>query len=185
MSLRMCETGRGYKSEEAPINLEGFWEFEQWLATVPNNDNSAFLSAGVTTPELGAEGEHHQAESDLGSQPSSSHQEDSKAPEPQPEEEEKQEQLPEQVREVRKRIEKRKRRAQPDIVTPPSEEGSDAKRAKNTIAARKYRQKRQQEVEVLDKRVKELEEQLTMAKVETKWWKMEAERWKSLAEDKK
>jgi hypothetical protein len=134
-------------------------------------------------PERGAEEEHRPAEFDLESQPASAHQEGSKEPEQQPEE--KQEQLPEQVREVRKRIEKRKRRAHPDIVTPPSEEGSDAKRTKNTLAARKYRQKRQQEVEVLDKRVKELEEQLTMAKVETKWWKMEAERWKNLAQDKK
>lgn len=123
----------------------------------------------------------YQTEFDLESQPTLSYHGNSIEPEQKPEE---QEQLPEKVREVRKRMDKRKRRARPDIVTPPSEEGHDAKRSKNTMAARKYRQKRQQEVEVLDKRVKELEEQLTMAKVETKWWQMEAERWKSLAQDK-
>lgn len=82
---------------------------------------------------------------------------------------------------VRKRIEKRKSRA-----TRKSEDDKVAKlkQNRNTLAARRYRQKRQEEVEVLDKRVKELEKQLSDATLQAKWWEMEAQRWKSMVEEK-
>jgi hypothetical protein len=57
------------------------------------------------------------------------------------------------------------------------------KRMKNTLAARRYRQRRLEEVELLDKRVKELQEELSTARVEAKWWKMEARRWQEQAQD--
>ncbi|KAK9235604.1 hypothetical protein V1525DRAFT_409569 [Lipomyces kononenkoae] len=85
------------------------------------------------------------------------------------------------VEAVRKRIEKRKRRNGVNILPELSSE-SATKRSTNTLAARRYRQKRQEEVDVLDNRVKELEKELAMAKLETKWWQMEAQRWQKLAE---
>lgn len=88
------------------------------------------------------------------------------------------------VHQVRKRIVRRKKRKAASIV--PNEENNNEndekdKRKRNTLAARKYRQRRIQEIEVLDNRVKELEQKLNTANLETKWWKMEAERWKELA----
>ncbi|KAK9454034.1 hypothetical protein V1511DRAFT_530754 [Dipodascopsis uninucleata] len=89
---------------------------------------------------------------------------------------------------VRKRIEKRKRRSYPNqtqdksCLTLDQVDQQAAKRMKNTLAARKYRQKREEEIEILDRRVKELEEKLSLSKVEVQWWKMEAERWQRLAE---
>lgn len=81
---------------------------------------------------------------------------------------------------VRKRLEKRKRRSSPKNLL--SEDLHETKRLKNTIAARRYRERRQKEVEILDKKVKELEHELSTTKMETKWWQMEARRWQELAE---
>lgn len=100
---------------------------------------------------------------------------------------------PNDLEDVRKRIAKRKRRQKSagsgsvhDSISPSDEAASDlvrnAKRIKNTLAARRYRRKRQEEIEVLDKRVKELEKELDKAKLEARWWKMEASRWRQLAE---
>lgn len=55
----------------------------------------------------------------------------------------------------------------------------------NALAARKYREKRKKEVDVLLDRIQELEESLSTANLETKWWKMEAQRWKDAAESNK
>jgi hypothetical protein len=90
---------------------------------------------------------------------------------------------------VQNRVEKRHRRlpAAHSIITPPEEEGSDEqamKRRKNTLAARKYRQRRQEETDVLAKRVTELEKELDVAKLEARWWKMEASRWQQMAQGK-
>lgn len=81
---------------------------------------------------------------------------------------------------VRRRLEKRKRRSSPKNLL--SEDLCETKRSRNTIAARKYRERRQKEVEILDKKVKELEHELSTTKMETKWWQMEAQRWQELAE---
>lgn len=81
---------------------------------------------------------------------------------------------------VRRRIEKRKRRSSTKNLL--SEDLCETKRVRNTIAARRYRQRRQKEVEILDKKVKDLEQELSTTRMETKWWQMEARRWQELAE---
>lgn len=81
---------------------------------------------------------------------------------------------------VRKRLEKRKRRSSPTNLL--SEDSCETKRSRNTVAARRYRERRQKEVEILDKKVKELEHELSTTRMETKWWQMEARRWQELAE---
>lgn len=81
---------------------------------------------------------------------------------------------------VRKRLEKRKRRSSTKNLQ--LEGTCETKRVRNTIAARRYRERRQKEVEILDKKVKELEQDLNTTKMEAKWWKMEAQRWQELAE---
>lgn len=86
----------------------------------------------------------------------------------------------EDVTGVRRRLEKRKRRNSTKHLQ--SEDMCETKRVKNTIAARRYREKRQKEVEILDKKVKELEHEVSTAKMETKWWQMEVRRWQELAE---
>lgn len=58
------------------------------------------------------------------------------------------------------------------------------KRAKNTLAARKYRERQRKDFEALDSRVKQLEQELALSKLETAWWKMESERWKNEATKK-
>jgi hypothetical protein len=80
---------------------------------------------------------------------------------------------------VRKRLEKRKRRNAPK--TSPVEVASVTKRTRNTLAARRYRQRRQEEVEILDTKVRELEQEVAKAKLEAQWWQMEAQRWKEMA----
>lgn len=55
------------------------------------------------------------------------------------------------------------------------------KRRKNTLAARKYRQKNLEEKQLLAQKVTELEKQLDVARLEAKWWQMEADRWKQTA----
>lgn len=89
----------------------------------------------------------------------------------------------EDVNSVRKRLEKRKRRSSTKHLL--SEDLCETKRVRNTVAARRYRQRRQKEVEILDKKVKELEHELSATKMETKWWQMEARRWQELAEKRK
>lgn len=84
------------------------------------------------------------------------------------------------VEDVRKRLQKRRRRKGTKNMAPQSEESS--KRLKNTIAARRYRERRQKEVEILDGKVEELESKLLEARLEAKWWKMEAQRWREFAE---
>lgn len=81
---------------------------------------------------------------------------------------------------VRKRLEKRKRRSSTKNLR--LEGTCETKRVRNTIAARRYRERRQKELEILDKKVKELEQDLNTSKMETKWWQMEAQRWRELAE---
>ncbi|RLV85508.1 hypothetical protein JA9_001509 [Meyerozyma sp. JA9] len=84
-----------------------------------------------------------------------------------------------EVDSVRKRLEKRKRRNAPK--TSPVEVASVTKRTRNTLAARRYRQRRQEEVEILDTKVRELEQEVAKAKLEAQWWQMEAQRWKEMA----
>lgn len=84
-----------------------------------------------------------------------------------------------EVGSVRKRLEKRKRRNAPK--TSPVEVSTVTKRTRNTLAARRYRQRRQEEVEILDTKVRELEAELAKAKLEAKWWQMESQRWKEMA----
>lgn len=88
----------------------------------------------------------------------------------------------EDIDDVRKRLEKRKRRNPSKSLLP--EDVSGTKRVRNTLAARRYRQRRQKEVEILDEKLQELQRELSSAKLETKWWQMEAQRWKELAEKK-
>ena len=84
-----------------------------------------------------------------------------------------------EVGSVRKRLEKRKRRNAPK--SSPVEVSSVTKRTRNTLAARRYRQRRQEEVEILDTKVRELELELAKAKLEAKGWQMESQRWKEMA----
>lgn len=84
-----------------------------------------------------------------------------------------------EVGSVRKRLEKRKRRNAPK--SSPVEVSTVTKRTRNTLAARRYRQRRQEEVEILDTKVRELELELAKAKLEAKWWQMESQRWKEMA----
>lgn len=83
---------------------------------------------------------------------------------------------------VRKRLEKRKRRN--GVKASPVDSSNVNKRTRNTLAARRYRQRRQQEVDVLDNKVKELEDELAKAKLEAQWWQMESKRWKEIADGK-
>lgn len=85
----------------------------------------------------------------------------------------------EDVKDVRRRLEKRKRRGSAKSHI---REDCKTKRVRNTMAARRYRQRRQEEVEILDKKVEELEDELSKTKLDTKWWQMEAQRWRELAE---
>lgn len=93
------------------------------------------------------------------------------------------------VEEVRKRMFKRKRR---NIVSTQLISGDNnnetvskgEKIRKNTLAARRYRQRQAQEIETFDKRMKELEAKFALATEETKRWKLEAEYWKNIAENR-
>ncbi|EGV62635.1 hypothetical protein CANTEDRAFT_115182 [Yamadazyma tenuis ATCC 10573] len=77
----------------------------------------------------------------------------------------------------------RKRKRGPvDDVSESSE--ADVKRVKNTMAARRYRERQRKDVEILDARIKQLEEELATSRLEVVWWKMEAEKWRSQAEKK-
>lgn len=87
---------------------------------------------------------------------------------------------PKKMEEIERRVLKRKRRRRLNDSAP--DEENFTKRARNTIAARKYRQRRLEEVEVLSKKVKELEEELSKSKLETSWWQMEARRWQACTE---
>ncbi|KAF3985229.1 hypothetical protein FT663_05382 [Candidozyma haemuli var. vulneris] len=80
---------------------------------------------------------------------------------------------------VRKRLSKRKHR--PLEVKAEAVPMSD-KRTRNTLAARRYRERQRKDVEVLDSRIKQIEEELNNAKLEIMWWKMESKRWKEEAE---
>lgn len=82
---------------------------------------------------------------------------------------------------VRKRLEKRKFRP---IEMPAEVQKKSDKKLRNTMAARRYRQRQRHDIEVLDARIKQLEEELVGAKLEAKWWQMEANRWESQAKDK-
>lgn len=87
-----------------------------------------------------------------------------------------------EVDQIRRRIEKRKKRQYYQSRNLNTLNEHD-KRARNTLAARKYRERRQKELDVLDKRVKALENELESAKLEAKWWKMEASRWQEYAKN--
>lgn len=56
------------------------------------------------------------------------------------------------------------------------------KRMRNTMAARRYRERQRRDVEVLDSRIKQLEDELNKSKLEVMWWKMESKRWEEKAE---
>ncbi|CUM63888.1 uncharacterized protein PRCAT00001476001 [Priceomyces carsonii] len=87
------------------------------------------------------------------------------------------------ITDVRRRLEKRKRRDYVKYsVHGTKVEQIDRKRVKNTLAARRYRERRQKEVEILDERVRELEKELSSSLFEARWWKMEAQRWRELCE---
>ncbi|KAL6024481.1 hypothetical protein ACNR91_001680 [Candidozyma auris] len=83
------------------------------------------------------------------------------------------------VDKIRKRLRKRKHR--------PSESGvksipANDKRMRNTLAARRYRERQRKDVEILDNRIKQIEEELNSARLEIMWWKMESQRWREEAE---
>lgn len=54
----------------------------------------------------------------------------------------------------------------------------DSKRTRNTLAARRYRERQRKDVEVLDARIRQVEQELRNAKQELKRWKTEALKWK-------
>lgn len=83
-----------------------------------------------------------------------------------------------EVEVVRSRIKKRKNRPQDSSESL----GGDSKRVRNTLAARRYRERQRKDVEVLDARVRQVEQELNQAKLEIMWWKMESARWKEEAE---
>lgn len=87
-----------------------------------------------------------------------------------------------EVDQIRRRIEKRKKRQYYQSRSLNTLSQHD-KRARNTLAARKYRERRQKELDVLDQRVKALENELESARLEAKWWKMEASRWQECAKN--
>lgn len=76
---------------------------------------------------------------------------------------------------VRKRLSKRKHRP---LELKPDQVPKSDKRMRNTLAARRYRERQRKDVEVLDSRIKQMEEELNKAKLEAMWWKMESKRWK-------
>lgn len=80
---------------------------------------------------------------------------------------------------VRKRITKRKCRP---LEMKLDQAPKSDKRMRNTMAARRYRERQRRDVEVLDSRVKQLEEELNKSKLEVMWWKMESKRWEEKAE---
>ncbi|KNE01780.2 hypothetical protein QG37_01119 [Candidozyma auris] len=53
---------------------------------------------------------------------------------------------------------------------------------RNTLAARRYRERQRKDVEILDNRIKQIEEELNSARLEIMWWKMESQRWREEAE---
>lgn len=90
------------------------------------------------------------------------------------------------VEEVRKRMFKRKRRniVSTQLMSDNEKVTKGEKIRKNTLAARRYRQRQAQEIETFDKRMKELEEKFALVSEETKKWKLEAEYWKNIAENR-
>lgn len=78
---------------------------------------------------------------------------------------------------IRSRLKKRqvRPREQEDVVE------SDTKRGRNTLAARRYRERQRKDVEVLDARIRQIEEELNKARLEAMWWKAESSRWKEEA----
>lgn len=90
------------------------------------------------------------------------------------------------VEEVRKRMFKRKRRniVSTQLMSDNEKVTKGEKIRKNTLAARRYRQRQAQEIETFDKRMKELEDKFALATEETKKWKLEAEYWKNIAENR-
>lgn len=86
---------------------------------------------------------------------------------------------PDDIDIVRKRL--KKRRSRPHELSDVAVLAAD-KRARNTLAARRYRERQRKDIDILDARVKQLEEELNSAKLEIMRWKMESERWKDEAE---
>lgn len=84
------------------------------------------------------------------------------------------------VEDVRKRLKKRTRRE--FISNTDQINENKSKRLKNTLAARRYRERQRKEVEILDSGIKKLELELSNTKMELMWWKMEAEKWRELAQ---
>lgn len=84
------------------------------------------------------------------------------------------------VEQVRSRLKRRSNRP----AKAGSANGEDSRRMRNTMAARRYRERQRKDVEVLDARIRQMEEELRNAKVEIMWWKMESTRWKEEAQRK-
>lgn len=82
------------------------------------------------------------------------------------------------VENVRTRIKRRNNR--PNKVE--SKSNNDTRRMRNTMAARRYRERQRSDLEVLDARIRQVEEELRSAKLEIKWWKMESTKWKEEAQ---
>ncbi|CAH6723892.1 hypothetical protein CLIB1444_22S00584 [[Candida] jaroonii] len=76
-----------------------------------------------------------------------------------------------EVEKVRKRLVKRKTRPAKQQTAL----DQDTKRQRNTLAARRYRERQQKDFEVLDNRIKQLEKELADSKLETLWWKMKCQ----------
>lgn len=75
------------------------------------------------------------------------------------------------VEKVRKRLVKRKTRPAKQQTAL----DQDTKRQRNTLAARRYRERQQKDFEILDNRIKQLEKELADSKMETLWWKMKCQ----------
>lgn len=84
------------------------------------------------------------------------------------------------VEEVRLRIKRRNNRP----TKTESKTAENSRRMRNTMAARRYRERQRKDVEVLDERIKQVEEELRNAKLEILWWKMESNKWKEEAQRK-
>lgn len=84
------------------------------------------------------------------------------------------------VEKVRTRIKRRNNRP----IKTESKSNNDSRRMRNTMAARRYRERQRKDVEVLDARIRQVEEELRSAKLEMMWWKLESAKWKEEAQRK-
>lgn len=70
----------------------------------------------------------------------------------------------------------------PPIEITETDDDRDIKRKRNTAAARRYRQKKQDQMAELEAEIEVLKEEKETIRQETLRWKMEAEKFKALVE---